>query len=114
MNTDEYPNRIIDHLDDSLAKMDGTTLSRLRQARATAIERGMRARNGFRHWLAAGLAIATVAIVAVLVLNLAPVNAPVDHRPDLAVEDFEILAEQNGADLYEELEFYRWVSSIPG
>jgi hypothetical protein len=90
-------------LDRSTQQLDELTLARLRAARLRALTPHPRRRV----WLVAG-GLATAALAATLVafLLFAPAAAP----PDTGLEQFDLLSENDGLELYRDLEFYRWLA----
>jgi len=112
---DVLTDKIRDHLDDTVAGMDGHTLSRLRQARAHAIDKELSNKTSFpaRQWLSAGLVMASLVMLAVLLIPLQPgttQNTQGTLPASLAAEDLDILTQPEDLELYEDLEFYRWMS----
>ena len=90
-------------LDRSAEALDGLTLARLRGARLRALDAQPRPRR----WLiTGGLATATLSAALVAVLLFAPGAAP----PLAGLEQFDLLSENDNLDLYEDLEFYRWLA----
>jgi len=89
--------------DDSVERLDAATLSRLNQGRHRALEELRESRHS-APWLrwapAAGVAAAAVVTVIVMrgpdVVEIAPVTA----------SDFEMLLEEDGFEMFEDLEFY--------
>lgn len=108
--------KIHDHLDDAVSGMDGHTLSKLRQARAHAIDRGLTGKKTLptRQWLSAGLVMASLVMLTVLLIPLqpgTPQNSQGTLPTTLAAEDLDILTQPEDLELYEDLEFYRWMSA---
>ena len=105
--TDDKESRFIAaakaELDRSVEQLDELTIARLRAARLCALEPCPRRLT----WLAAG-GLATAALTATLVafLLFAPAAAP----PVSGLEQFDLLSENDGLELYRELEFYRWLA----
>ena len=91
-------------LDRSTEALDTLTVARLRRARLRALDAGARPRT----WLiAGGLATATLGAALVAVLVFAPAAAP----PLASLEQFDLLSENDSLDLYEDLDFYRWLAA---
>ncbi len=90
-------------LDASTQQLDELTIARLRAARRQALDAHPRRLT----WLAAG-GLASAALTATLVafLLFAPTVAP----PVSGLEQFDLLSENDGLELYRDLEFYRWLS----
>ncbi len=94
--------------DASVAAMDGSTRSKLNQARQRALGATRRADRWLpRAWVPAG-AMASVAVVGLAVFLALPSMS--HHGADgLALEDTEILTASEGIDLYaEDPEFFEW------
>lgn len=106
---DKLMQQVLNQLDAGVQYMDGATASRLRQARATAIEKGLSGK--IRPWL--GWAISGAALAPVIVLSVILLLQPSAHMPSevLGIDDINILVEQDDVDFFEELEFYRWMNS---
>ncbi len=95
-------------LDSSAEQLDSRTELRLRQVRRDALlqlEPGKR-RNPFRSWVAAGSFAAVTAVIGASVW-FATIERSV---PVAAVDDVEIVASQEPLEVYEDLEFYRWLA----
>ncbi|MCW8963692.1 MAG: hypothetical protein OQL16_07830, partial [Gammaproteobacteria bacterium] len=108
---DVLTDKIRDHLDDTVAKMDGHTLSRLRQARAHAIDNGLKNKTTFptRQWLSVGLVMASLVMLTVLLMPLQPGTSQKEQGTlpaTIAAEDLDILTQPEDLELYEDLEFY--------
>jgi len=98
------------HLDAGIDALDDWTTARLRDIRLRAVEaaEGKRERFGFPRWFAVG-GLATAA-VAVLVVGLWMTDRPRESTV-ATVDDIEIVASQEQMQLYEDLEFYRWLAT---
>ncbi len=57
-------------------------------------------------WPTGGLATAVATVLAVIMLNSAPVNL----NGELGASEFEILASHDTLEVIEDLEFYQWLS----
>ena len=105
--TTDFEKRSREVLEESTARLDGRTRSRLAQARHAALAQlETPARNGWRSYAPAGAA-AAVAVLAVVIWSgpTQPVASP--------VEDMEILADAEAPDFVEDgddLEFYEWAA----
>jgi len=99
-----------DALDRHAASLDEETLLRLRGVRFEALERQERRRAFFafpRLVTAGGVATAVVVAVAISVWSTATrPKFPVSHP-----EELEVVAIRDHLDLYQDLEFYRWLSA---
>lgn len=112
---DKLTPKVQQHLDDTVSAMDGQLQSRLRQARAAAIDSvaNNESRPGLQHWLPAGIVMAAVITLAVLIIPFQQdglQNGQTDSPAVFAIEDIDILTDQEDLELYEDLEFYRWMS----
>lgn len=106
MNGDDekFVNDITEQLDRQAEALDGQTLSRLRQARASALAAG----SGRQwHWQPVA-AFASAAVLAVAVWLALPINNGGEHNM-AALDDMELLASRDDLEMYEELEFYAWL-----
>lgn len=112
MNRDEREEKLLEavrkHLDESVEAIDARTAARLREIRVGALAgaEGMRRRFMFPRWVTVGgLATAAVAVAAGLWF------AEVRKEPAVAtIDDIEIVVAQEQMQLYEDLEFYRWLA----
>jgi len=98
-------------LDRSVAELDNRTAERLRRMRLAAVElAGTEKPRWFavRRWVTAG----GIAAYAALVLAVSVwVTVPKQVQPPGQVEDIEILAANEHLDIYENMEFYRWLAA---
>ncbi len=95
--------------DDSVARLDAATLSKLNQGRQAAIAEladGSPSRQWVRWMPATG--VATAALVAIVVLR-GPAQIDVPIAPDPTITDFEILLGEDPLEMIEDLEFYSWI-----
>jgi uncharacterized protein YfaA (DUF2138 family) len=104
----DFEKRTQEVLEESTARLDGRTRSRLTQARHAALARLDRPRaRSWRTWVPAGAAAAAAGLVVVMYAGRpGPVAAP-----PVAVEDSEILADVEAPDVTvdsDELEFNEW------
>ncbi len=96
--------------DDSVARLDAATLSKLNQGRQVALAE-LADDSPSRQWLRwmPATGVATAALVAIVVLRgPAPTDVPIASNP--TITDFEILMGEDALDMIEELEFYSWIS----
>lgn len=99
-------------LDEAASRLDETTVTRLRGARARAWQLAETApaarRPRVRWWLPLGsAALGLVALAVVSALWFAtPAGAPLS-----GIEDIELLASKENPEFYAELEFYQWLAS---
>lgn len=92
-------------LDRRAAALDDLTLTRLRSARRRALDAAARPRRGL---MIAGLATVTLSAALVVVQMLTPAAITL---PAAGLEQFDLLSENEGLDLYGDLEFYRWLAA---
>lgn len=111
---DEAPwtDRIRQQLDTSARDLDAATLSRLNQARQSALQAAQKPVP--RRWLwPATLAGAFSLALAVAVWpRLMPETVPMPTAGTLP-DDFTMLAGSENLELYEELDFYAWLDAQP-
>jgi hypothetical protein len=103
--SEEFEKRSRELLEESTARLDGRTLSRLTQARHAALGELRQPRRRWSLFIPAGAA-AAAAVLVVLLWNGQP---PADSGP---VDDLEMLADGDAPDFIdgEELEFYEWAA----
>jgi hypothetical protein len=105
----EFLEGVRDALDRNAVSLDEDTLLRLRQIRLDAVESAGRGRRFFAFpslVTAGGLATAAVVAVAVAIWSEpARQPLPVSHP-----EDVQVLVAKDHLDLYQDLDFYRWLS----
>jgi hypothetical protein len=85
-----------------------TRLRRMRHEALTARRAPSRPRGGWRY--AAG-ALAATAAVAGLVMLL-PINHAPEGTPLAAMDDLDILAASEPLEIFEDMEFYTWLSDL--
>ncbi len=91
-------------------RLDAATLSRLRDARAKAVEAAEgRDRGFFRipNWMRVGAFATAAAAVMVLAVWVDP---PRQELPVKSPDEFEIVLNADNFDLYEDMEFYEWLA----
>jgi hypothetical protein len=107
-----FEKRTREVLEESAARLDGHTQSRLTRARHAALERLERpARTPWRMYLPAGMAAAAV-LVVLLWAKPGGDSAPLAQATG-PVEDMELLADADAAEFIaegDELEFYVWAA----
>jgi anti-sigma-K factor RskA len=106
-----FEKRTREVLEESAARLDGRTLSRLTQARHAALEKAHRpSRQGWRLLVPAGAAAAAAVVVLTSLGPEKPGQTIVAAQNPL--EDLEILADADAPDFEdsEELEFYEWAA----
>lgn len=108
LNEEEIVKEVKELLDASTERLSPEMEVRLRKVRHEALlqlETGRRW-NPFGRWVAAG---SFAAVAAVIGLSLW-LTAPELSVPLAAVDDTEIVASQEPLEVYEDLEFYRWLA----
>ncbi len=93
---------------ESVAQLDAATLSRLNRGRQEAIAELSKRRRSAVRWttLVPAAGVAAAAVVAVVVWQGAPTTP--DAPPPVA--DLEILLDEDGLEMLEDIEFYTWLS----
>ena len=92
-------------LDRAVGEVDHATVLRLQQGRLAALDARAR-RSSWRPW-ASGLAIASLAALAVLLW--AQPAAPPPHAA-VSLDDFELVTSVENVELAEDLEFFHWLA----
>jgi hypothetical protein len=98
-------------LDRSVTELDGGTVERLRRIRLAVIEE---AAPGKARWFAVHSWVTAGGIAAFVVLVVAVslwVTVPRQNQMAGQMDDIEILTAQEHLDIYEDMEFYRWLAS---
>ena len=94
-------------LDQSVQVLDPDKTNRLQRARMYALETGMR-RRPWAAWIwVSGLAVASVAILALVFLLK---GQEVSNQPHPMLEDLELMTSTENVELSEDLEFYDWLA----
>jgi negative regulator of sigma E activity len=106
----DFENRTREVLEESTARLDGRTLSRLTRARHAALAQlDQPARHWWRSYVPAGAAAAMAVLAVVMWTNP---NSP-DRPLASPVDDIELLADADAPDFVddgEDLEFYEWAA----
>jgi negative regulator of sigma E activity len=104
MTDDELTRRITGALDEGTVRLDGSTRSRLAQARQRAL-----AAPHARRWVlpATGGAVLASVVAAALWLSQ-PVSTSLPVEP----QDLEMLTAGDRLELYQELDFLRWLEEM--
>jgi hypothetical protein len=97
------------YFDDSVQRLDAATLSRLNKGRHQALAHQGRARpvSWFRWMPATGIA---AAVLVTMIVIRGPAGGDVIPAP-MTASDLEILLEEDGLELFEDLEFYSWLEA---
>jgi len=115
MNSNENSEREVveivrEALDRGVTELDNRTADRLRRIRVAAVEQVERGKPRWfavHRWATAG----GIAAFAVLVVAVSLwVSQPRQIQPPGQVDDIEILAAREHLDIYEDMEFYRWLA----
>jgi len=107
-----FEKRTREVLEESSARLDGRTLSRLNQARHAALEQAQRpARQGWRFLVPAGATAAAV-LAVVMWIGRPPGPEGSGSVASSPIDDFELLADADAPDFAEgeDLEFYVWAA----
>jgi hypothetical protein len=97
----EFESEIKRGFDRSVAALDGHTLSRISQARNSALESKAKQEREFTFWIPAS-AVAAV-FMALVVYNVVP-KKPVEQQS--FIDEIDIIS---NLELYENLDFYEWL-----
>jgi len=95
--------------EESVARLDARTRSRLNQARQHALAE-MNKGSGRRYWLGApigGLAAAVLIAVVLLRPGVEPKQAEITGT---LLDDFDIVADADNFELIQDVEFYSWLA----
>jgi hypothetical protein len=95
--------------DASVAELDGSTRSRLCQARHAALAQ-VASRPRTAWWVPALAATAVAAIVAFLLPSFQAQQPPLSEANLAAADDLTLLMNDENLDLLEEIEFYAWLA----
>ena len=109
----QFENDIKLELDRSCDRLDAHTLSRLNQIRHQAIEGATRPAFFQRPLFTSGLLTTCALVLAIGVY----VNSSTTNELDIDIadiDDIEILSTDDNFELYEEIEFYQWLSMNDG
>lgn len=102
--------RIRSALEQSRDRLEPGIRSRLNRMRHEAVARQAAQPPWRRRWPFATGLLATAA-AAGLILFL-PLNRPAEKTPLAAMDDMEILASSDPLEIYEDMEFYTWLSDL--
>lgn len=98
-------------LDAGVEQLDAVTLARLQAARLRALDTPRRSLH--RWWFAAPTALASVAVAGLALLLLSPTQPPSSNPATrTAVNGTDVLPAAAETELYEDLDFYRWLDRI--
>jgi hypothetical protein len=109
----EFEKRTRELLDESASRLDGRTLSRLTQARHSALDQlGRPSRSGWRMLVPAGAA-AAVAVLAVVMWQPDTQSIPATAQAVSPMEDLDLLTDAEAPDFVDEsadVDFYEWAA----
>jgi hypothetical protein len=103
----EFVGRAKGVLDRAVGEVDHATVLRLQQGRLAALDARAR-RSSWRPW-ASGLAIASLAALAVLLWTQ---EAPSPQHAAVPLDDFELVTSVENVELAEDLEFFHWLADV--
>jgi hypothetical protein len=113
MNTNAQEKRFLERvkalLSEGAENLDSQTRQRLKHMRLDALRaaKGKRARSFLpARWVTAGAFAAMAAVAIFFLLRTSPRDVSVNY-----IEDYEIITSTEHFDLYENLEFYRWLAT---
>ena len=110
----DFEKRSREILEESVARLDGSTRSRLTQARHAALARLEKpARQWWRSYVPAGAAAAAAVLAVMLYVQPGAVDVVRGVKNAAAVEDMDILADSEAPDFTEDtddVEFYEWAA----
>ena len=95
--------------DASVAELDGSTRSRLCQARHAALAQ-TRQRPRTVWWMPAMASAALAMVVALILPDLRPQPQTLSEENLAAADDLTLLMNDESLDLLEEMEFYAWLA----
>lgn len=107
-DNDQFVAKARERFDESVERLDASTLSQLNQSRHRALaEAGQTSLHGqWMRWVPV-TGIATAAVVAVMVMN----GQVVMTDEPITTTDFELLLEDDNLEMFEDLEFYSWLDT---
>ncbi len=108
----ELAEKVREALDRSVAELDGRTVERLRHARLAAVASAGTEKPRWWHTVPRWVTVGSIAAFALLVVAVS-LWVAVPRQDQLAghVEDMEILTAQEHLEIYEDMDFYRWLAS---
>lgn len=99
--------------DDSVARLDARTRSRLNQARQRALAE-MNKGSARRYWLGAPLGgLAAAALIALILIRTGG-ESPSGEKAGTLLDDFDIVADADNFELIQDVEFYSWLAHRNG
>ena len=105
---DKFLNSAKRTLQQAEENLDSATITRLRAARRTAIEDGLRIKSSaWRAWLLPVGGMVTAGLVVILAATLW--FAPPDNLIQANVADVELLTAHESPEFFADMEFYSWL-----
>jgi hypothetical protein len=110
MNDQDMFDAIIKDLDQAESEIDSVTLARLRQIRSQAVDSTVNSSaSGWINWIMPAMSVSATALIAVLAINI-QLMSPEQEDIMAAMNDLEIISAEESLALYQDLEFYEWLS----
>ena len=108
---EQIANQAKELFDDSVERLDAAALSRLNQGRHQALAE-LRKTRPFAQWSrwVPSTGLAAAAVVTVMVMRGPVVEGPGDAP--VTASDFEMLLEEDGFEMFEDLEFYSLLDAV--
>ncbi|HEC28511.1 MAG TPA: DUF3619 family protein [Gammaproteobacteria bacterium] len=104
MNEREFIGKAKSTLDRQANNLDAATLSRLNQARQAALQQIKRPAKNRQAWVTAGGLAAAVLLTTIFLFRAEEIAVSTN------IDEMEIIASNDGLDLYEQLDFYIWMA----
>jgi len=109
MNEREFISKTKSTLDHQADNLDAATLSRLNLARQAALQQTKRPAKNRQVWIPAGGLAVVVLLTSIFLFKAEEIAV------STGIDEMEIIASNDGLDLYEQLDFYMWmVEEDPG
>ncbi len=100
--------------EDSVGRLDARTRSRLNQARQQALNELNKGATR-RYWLTAPLGgLAAAVMIAIVMMTGREATPPAPDSAALPLDDFDIVADADGLELLQDVEFYSWLAEASG
>jgi hypothetical protein len=97
----------------SAEQLDGTTRSRLTQARHAALAASQQHQDKGWSWLMPAAGAAAAAIVAVVLLNRPQEVAPAEQvAATVEADELDIVTSEDSLEFYRDVEFYAWLETV--
>ena len=111
MREKDFINKIKSTLDQQADNLDAATLSRLNQSRQAALQQLEKKRHvkSWQLWVPASGLVAAVLLTSVFLFKAEEIAV------STGIDEIEIIASNDGMDMYEKLDFYMWLAEeYPG